>query len=305
MASKSRGISSTLAQAIILILAAIIGLYYLSNFQTQIPFNIWLAVELVVVALVGYLAIGMITNDLKRVLSKTSGVERGATVATTFRYMGYIALAFVVLGIAGVSGTELLAGGTFTGLVLGLASQQTLSNIFAGLLILTTRPFLVGNRITLSTWQWGFALPSYPPKFYSDDLLIPGYTGVVEDIRLNYTMIRLDEGVQLKVPNSIVIQAAVVAHTVEERIVRVRYDVLKPIDIDAMLTVFHDVVAKNSWVVKPESVMINVENITPTDVIVIIAALCKGSYEAPPRTSILIDIEKSLKTLKEKQQKEA
>ena len=94
MASKSRGISSTLAQAIILILAAIIGLYYLSNFQTQIPFNIWLAVELVVVALVGYLAIGMITNDLKRVLSKTSGVERGATVATTFRYMGYIALAF-------------------------------------------------------------------------------------------------------------------------------------------------------------------------------------------------------------------
>lgn len=305
MASQPGKINSKIAQAVALVLAAIIVLYYLAYFATEIPFSILHAVEVVVAAVVGYFAIGMMTNELKRVISKTSGLERGATVATTFRYIGYIVLAFVVLGIAGVSGTELLAGGTFTGLVLGLASQQTLSNIFAGLLILTTRPFLVGNRITLSTWQWGFALPSYPPKFFSEDLLIPGYTGVVEDIRLNYTMIRLDEGVQLKVPNSIVIQASVVAHTVEERVVRVRYDVLKPVDMDLMMTVLRDVVVKNPWVTKPESVAINVENITPTDVIVVIDAVCKGAYEAPPRSSILIDIEKSLKTLKDNQQKQA
>lgn len=302
MTDKQKKANSKLAQAAILVLAAFIVLYYLAYFTTQIPFNVFLVIKVVVAAVVGYLAIGIVANELKKVLSKTSGLERGATVATTFRYISYIVLAFIVLGLAGVSGTALLAGGTFTGLVLGLASQQTLSNIFAGLLILTSRPFLVGNRITLSTWQWGFALPSYPPKFFSDNLLIPGYTGIVEDIRLNYTTIRLDEGVQVKVPNSIVIQASVVDHSVEERVVRVRYDVLKPVDTPSMVAMLHDVVIRNQWVTKPDSVTVHVENITPTDVIVTIEAFCKGAYEAPARSSILIDIEKSLTRLKESDQ---
>lgn len=261
MTDKQKKANSKLAQAAILVLAAFVVLYYLVYFATEITFNILLVIKIVVAAIVGYFAIGILANELKMVLSKTSGLERGTTVATAFRYISYLVFAFVVLGLAGVSGTALLAGGTFTGLVLGLASQQTLSNIFAGLLILTSRPFLVGNRITLSTWQWGFALPSYPPKFLSDNLLIPGYTGTIEDIRLNYTTIRLDEGVQVKVPNSIVIQASVVDHSVEERVVRVRYDVPKPVDTPSVVRILHDVVARNEWVAKPESVTVYVENI--------------------------------------------
>lgn len=303
MSSPPRRFSTRIAQAIILVVAAFIVLYYFSFFATYLPSNIVLGIKIVVVLVLGYFAIAKISAELREVLSRTSGIERGGTAASAFRYIGYIILAFAVLGIAGISGTALLAGGTFTGLVLGLASQQTLSNIFAGLLILTARPFLVGERITLSTWQWGFALTSYPPKFFSDDMLIPGYTGVVEDIRLNFTAIRLDEGPLVRVPNSIVIQGAVVTHEIQERVVKVRYDIQKPIDTEGAVRVLRDLVARNEHVAKPESVVVNVENITPTNVIVSILAVCKGAHEAGPRSSILMEVEKAIASFKEVQKK--
>jgi small-conductance mechanosensitive channel len=295
---------SRLAGAVIVLVAAVVLLSFIFYFAREIPISVLLLIKLAVALVAGYLAIGIVANQIKRGISRTSGLERGATVATAFRYIGYIGLAFVALGLVGVTGTELLAGGTFTGLVLGLASQQTLSNVFAGLMILTSRPFLVGNRITVSTWQWGFELPSYPPKYFSDNLLIPGYTGVVEDIRLNYTTIRLDEGIRVKVPNSIVIQASVVDHNTSERVVRVRYDVAKPVDTAALASRLHDVVARNANVSKPETVAVYFENITPTDVIVVVEALCKGAYEAPARSSILLDIEEATTELKESQKKQ-
>ena len=294
-------LTSRLAVALAVVVAAAILISFVIYFLSSIPFSALLLIKIAIAVVAGYFAIGVLANQIKRGISKTSGLERGATVGTAFRFIGYIALAFVVLGLAGVSGTQLLAGGTFTGLVLGLAGQQTLSNVFAGLLILTSRPFLVGNRITLSTWQWGFVAPSYPPKFFSDDLLIPGYTGVVEDIRLNYTAIRLDEGTRVKVPNSIVIQASVVDHGQSERLVRVRFDVPKPVDTALLASTLHDVVVRNDFVSKPETVKVYFENITPTDVIIVIEAFCKGAYEAPARSSILLDIERATAELKERQ----
>jgi Small-conductance mechanosensitive channel len=44
-----------------------------------------------------------------------------------------------------------LAAGGFAGLVLGLASQDVLSNIFGGIMLLISRPYKIGDRITLST----------------------------------------------------------------------------------------------------------------------------------------------------------
>ena len=300
---KKRGsISTKVLEVLFLVLAGIVVLYYLAFFAVQLPFSLTLALKVVTAAVLGYLAIGVVSGELRKFISRTSGIEKGAVVGTTFRYFGYILLAFVILGLAGVSAVSLLAGATFSGLVLGLAGQQTLSNIFAGLLILTARPFLVGERITVSTWQWGFALPSYPPKFFSDNLLVPGYTGVVDDIRLNYTIIRSDDGVQVKLPNSIVIQASVIDHRTSERLVRVRYDVAKPADLSSLVELVRSVVMKNSWVTRPESVSVNVENITPTDIVVVIEAVCRGAHEAPPRSAILLDIEKSVVGLKEGEQ---
>lgn len=55
----------------------------------------------------------------------------------------------VALRIAGLDAGTLAVGGAFTAIVLGLAAQQTLGNLFAGLVLLSTRPFRAGERVRL------------------------------------------------------------------------------------------------------------------------------------------------------------
>ena len=61
----------------------------------------------------------------------------------------------IALGVAGVSAGSLIAGGAFTAIILGLAAQQTLGNLFAGLVLITARPFRVGERVRLQAGAIG------------------------------------------------------------------------------------------------------------------------------------------------------
>jgi small-conductance mechanosensitive channel len=51
------------------------------------------------------------------------------------------------LRLAGLEPGTLAAGAGFTAIVLGLATQQTFGNIFAGVVLLSARPFQVGDRV--------------------------------------------------------------------------------------------------------------------------------------------------------------
>jgi small conductance mechanosensitive channel len=55
--------------------------------------------------------------------------------------------ALVGLRLAGLRPGALAAGAGFTAIVLGLATQQTFGNIFAGVVLLSARPFRVGDRV--------------------------------------------------------------------------------------------------------------------------------------------------------------
>jgi len=144
-----------------------------------------------------------------------------------------------------------LAAGGFTGLVLGLASQFVLSNIVGGITIIVTKPYRVGDRITFTTWQYGLLAPTYPPKFFSQDFLVPGYTGVVTEITLMYTVIRTDDNIPLKVPNSIMAQAAIFVHSdAEYRVVRTKYEVPKDLDPDLVIQRVKGEVSKLDFVVR-------------------------------------------------------
>lgn len=279
----------------ILIAAVVLTLVYASIFVFRIiPLRYTEATYVIVTIILGYYLVSAFSNLLGKIVNKLYGPKKASVARTTLKYVGYIMLAFAVLKVVGVSGVALLAGGTFGGLVLGLAGQQVLSNVLAGLLLLLSRPFEVGDRITVTEWQYGAILPSYPPKYFSDDLLYPGFTGVIKDISLNYTLIQTDQGPFVKMPNNILIQAAFVVHGVDKRWVKTRYEVSKPMDVDKLLDVAREVVKKNEWVVDPEGARITIENITPTAIVIVINALCKGELEDPPRGSLLYDLEKAL-----------
>jgi small conductance mechanosensitive channel len=114
------------------------------------------------------------------------------TVGFMVRFITVIVSAVVALRIAGLDASTLAVGGAFTAVVLGLASQQTLGNIFAGLVLLSTRPFRVGERVRLR----GGAMAGY-------------VEGIVSSLGLYYTTL-IDGSDQVMVPNSVVLNLAVI-----------------------------------------------------------------------------------------------
>ncbi|MGI8726063.1 MAG: mechanosensitive ion channel family protein [Solirubrobacterales bacterium] len=65
------------------------------------------------------------------------------------RLMTIVVVTFVSLAIAGVDPETLAVGGAFTAVIIGLAAQQTLGNVIAGAVLLSARPFRVGDRVAV------------------------------------------------------------------------------------------------------------------------------------------------------------
>ena len=96
------------------------------------------------------------------------------------------------LWIAHVSPGAIIAGSAFTAVVVGLAAQQTLGNLFAGMVLISARPFRVGERIRLQAGAVGGSVE-----------------GIVSSLGLLYTTLARGDD-RIMIPNNVVLSAAVV-----------------------------------------------------------------------------------------------
>ncbi len=71
------------------------------------------------------------------------------SVGFLFRLFTIVVVILVSLAIAGVNLAALAVGGAFTAVIVGLAAQQTLGNVIAGAVLLSTRPFRVGDLVAV------------------------------------------------------------------------------------------------------------------------------------------------------------
>ncbi len=298
---RARPVSSSLvlySVGVVALFAAIgVLFYYVLVSLSAFPLSLDLLVRVAIVLALGAGVIYVINALLRTVVGRAWGARRAGQTSAIFRMVGYVVLAVALLSVVGVSSLALLAGGTFLGLIVGLAGQQVLSNVFAGVVILVVGPYRIGERVTVSTWQYGLVIPAYPPKFYSQDTLVPGYTGVVRDVGIFYTTIATDEGTPLRVPNSIMIQAAVISHEIDRRPVRTKCEVttFSP-DPQVVIDRLRQAVQHNEWVVERDSVSVTVNQATSIAYVVAIDAVGRGAYEEPARSSILIT---ALRTIRE------
>jgi small conductance mechanosensitive channel len=272
-------------------------LYYLVLHYALIPTDDAGYARLALVVTLGVIGVVVIGRVVFTVTRRYAGKRHAGLITDAYRIVAYTVLALVVLYELGVNGYALLAGGTFAGLVIGLASQTALSNFVAGVVLLVSRPFEPGDRLTFSTWQYGLLMPAYPPRFYSDDMLIPGFTGTVQDIGLMYTQLRLDQGPKVVFPNSIVIQGAIVSHSTSERWVRVKYEVPPSVEPRTLLPIVRDAVAKDDWVVGKKSVKVYVNAATMASYVISVDALCAGNMEEPPRSALYLRIRDAVASL--------
>ncbi|HEY8581530.1 MAG TPA: mechanosensitive ion channel domain-containing protein [Capillimicrobium sp.] len=150
------------------------------------------AATVVALLILGWSLARNVGRSLGPVLFRRLDPATAGTVGFLVRLVTILIAALVALRIAGLSTRSLTVGGAFTAVILGLAAQQTLGNLFAGLVLLSARPFRVGERVRL---QGGG--------------LAGTIEGTVSQLGLLYTVFADGED-EIMVPNNVVLNVAVV-----------------------------------------------------------------------------------------------
>jgi small-conductance mechanosensitive channel len=121
----------------------------------------------------------------------------GQAHAGVLRYslalFGVFAVLTFSLAIARIDVKELLVSGAVLGVILGIAAQQSLANLFAGLVLLFAHPFRVGSRVRFRAGALGGQMD-----------------GLVTDVGLTYVRLETDDGPTL-LPNVQALSAVVLA----------------------------------------------------------------------------------------------
>lgn len=124
--------------------------------------------------------VSLVVQKIIRRLGKRSHLDQDIinlirqVIATIIVILGIT----VALGTMGVDVSAIVAGLGLTGFALGFALKDVLSNLLSGVLVLTYRPFIRGDWITVS-----------------------GLEGTVLEIDLRYTTLETPEN-RILIPNS-------------------------------------------------------------------------------------------------------
>jgi small-conductance mechanosensitive channel len=199
-----------LGRNLLLVTVLAVGLYLLFTVYNHRLLSGFTGPEIVLleagaIVLVAYAAARSVTAATTAVLRQRGQHQHGATLRLFLNLVVAVVAVLALSDLAGVSAESIFLGSAFAGIVLGLASQTVLANVFAGLLLVVANPFRPGDRVSLVNSAFGVLAPSYP-----HEAMIPSYSGVVEDVGLVYTLIGLDSGGTAKLPNSVVLGSLIV-----------------------------------------------------------------------------------------------
>jgi small-conductance mechanosensitive channel len=127
----------------------------------------------------------------RELLEPRAGTSHSAVVRYAILLIGAFTTLAITLGLFAVPVGQLLLAGGLASVFVGIAAQQSLGNVFAGLVLLFARPFVVGQAIRLRAGALGGTLD-----------------GTVTDIGITY--VRLDTGGSVvAIPNSQVLNAVI------------------------------------------------------------------------------------------------
>ena len=151
-------------------------------------------------------------------------------LVSLIRLIGYPTIAIAFLGVLGINVTSLLVGAGFLGIVIGLAAQTTLGNIFSGFALLYTKPFKVGDKIAVSTPQYSAQGPSHPHGTLEIEVV-----GFVKSIGMMHTRILRDDMTMIYIPNSVINVGLITNYSnAPERLIVLRAEIGRRVDTRAL-----------------------------------------------------------------------
>jgi len=143
-------------------------------------------------AVTGIIAGRSIARELQRVSARRAGTAAGAAVRLICVITDAVIVIVGSLAILGIDPRALLVGGAVTGVIIGIAAQQTLNNFFAGLVLFFARPYVAGQRVKIRSGSMGGP-----------------FVGTIVGAGMMYTLIDTDDEGIISMPNAGLMGAAV------------------------------------------------------------------------------------------------
>jgi len=173
-----------------LIVAVVLAYVYRDRlFGLDVEIRIFCVIALVILGWAFAMNLGRALGPslMKRLDPGTAG-----TVGFLIRLATLVVTVLVALRLAGLKPETLAVGGAITAVILGLAAQQTVGNLIAGTVLLSARPFRVGERIRMHAGGVAGTIE-----------------GTVSSLGLLYTTLA-NGADRIMVPNNVVLAAAAV-----------------------------------------------------------------------------------------------
>jgi small-conductance mechanosensitive channel len=140
------------------------------------------------------------------------------SIMSTIVFVGVLSALLVIPQVRAIAG-GLLASSAVIGLVIGFASQRTLGNFVAGIMLALTQPLRLGDTVTVGDVE-----------------------GEVEEINLIYTFIRTAENTRLVIPNEKLASDTIVNATIRspEKFAKVTVQVPQSTDLAPLVELLRD-----------------------------------------------------------------
>ncbi len=201
----------------------------------------WRIVMFFAVLLAGIIIIRITTKMLRRIFLKgPMDKSLGSFLTTVIKFFLYLALIFILAGIVGISMEPLTAILLSTGLVIALALQDSLSNVSNGLIIIASKPFVVGDYIEVA-----------------------GVSGTVRKIGMITTELNTPDNRKISVPNSKIMNDTIInVGARPTRRVDLQFSVSRNSDLDLVKTTLYNALTSHPKTLDNPSPMVRMSKHT-------------------------------------------
>lgn len=135
----------------------------------------------------------VITDAVSKILRHYLNAGRTAAIQFFLRLIGIITIILSTLTLLDIPIDKLLLGGAALGVILSVAAQQSLANFFASIVLIISRPFQVGDELSITAGALGGT-----------------YEGKIKDIGLTHTKLIVKGGKLVMLPNATLLSAGAI-----------------------------------------------------------------------------------------------
>ncbi len=211
---------------------------YITNYSFQI-------LGAVLIFIIGVIASKYIHKYVLQLLAKTKLDETIALFTANFvKFLIIFMMAILALGKLGISIAPFIAALGAISLTAGLALQGSVSNFAAGIVLIITKPFKLGDTIR-----------------------IHGLYGMVQEIKLAYTVLINEDKEQITVPNKYMI-GDVLVNSFQNRIVEGSIGIAYDSDAQKAIDLIKKLLQENQKTSNENEAIVGIEKFADSSVLI-------------------------------------